>query len=87
METISKTKLINLILQSNYIKLSSPYDNAIIGFENKSKKCIYSVKKIITIIKKNNNLSKIEAIDYYFDNIYKDYNKAPIFLEDINYDK
>ena len=26
-------------------------------------------------------------INLYFDNIYKDYNKAPIFLEDINYDK
>jgi hypothetical protein len=83
---MKKTKLINLISQSNYIKLSSLYDNAIIGFENKSKKCIYSVKKIITIIKKNNNLWNIEAIDYYFDNIYKDSNKAPIFLEDFNYD-
>jgi len=83
---MKKTKLIKLISEGNYIKLSSPYDNAIIGFENKSKKCIYSVKKIITIIKKNNNLWNIEAIDYYFDNIYKDSNKAPIFLEDFNYD-
>ena len=84
---MKQIKIVNLILESNYVKLSSVYDDAIIGFENKSKKCIYSVKKIIAIIKKSNNISKIEAIDYYFDNIYKDYNKAPIFSEDINYDK
>lgn len=84
---MKQKKIHNLILESNTIKLSSVYDNAIIGFENKSKKCIYSVKKLIKLLKKNNNISKKEAIDYYFDNIYKDYNKAPIFLEDFNYDK
>jgi hypothetical protein len=84
---MKQKKIHNLILEGNFIKLSSIYDNAIIGFENKSKKCIYSVKKLIHILKTNNNISKKEAIEYYFDNLYKDYNKAPIFSEDINYDK
>ncbi len=84
---MKQIKILNLISESNYVKLSSVYDDAIIGFENKSKKCIYSVKKIIDIIKKSNNISKTEAINYYFDSIYKDCNKAPIFSEDINYDK
>jgi hypothetical protein len=84
---MNKEKINNIILEGNFLKITSDYNNAIIGFENKSKKCIYSVKKIIAIIKKNNNISKIEAIDYYFDNIYKDYYKAPIFSEDFNYDK
>ena len=83
---MKKTKLIKLISEGNFIKLSSIYDNAIIGFENKSKKCIYSVKKLIDILKTNNNISKKEAIEYYFDNLYKDYNKAPIFSEYINND-
>ena len=84
---MKQIKIINIILESNYIKLSSLYDNAIIGFENKSKKCIYSVKKLINILIINNNISKKEAIEYYFDNLYKDNNKAPIFSEDFNYDK
>jgi len=84
---MNQKKIYNIISEGNFIKLLSDYDDAIIGFENKSKKCIYSIKKIISIIKKSNNISKTEAIDYYFDNIYKDYNKAPIFSEDFNYEK
>lgn len=76
-----------VISEKNLIKISSFYDEAIIGFENKTNKCIYSVKKIVKILTSKNNLTKKEAIDYYFENVYSDESNSPIFSDDfLNYE-
>ena len=81
-------KIKKVILEKELIKISSFYDEAIIGFENKTNKCIYSIKKILKILITKNKISKKEAIDFYFENIYSDENNKPIFSDDfLNYDK
>jgi hypothetical protein len=50
------------------------FDNAIIGFEVKTNRLIYSVKKCIKILKKN--MPKEEAIDHFY---------MVVFPENINF--
>lgn len=85
-KTLSKIK--KVIPESNLIKLSSFYDEAIIGLENKSNKCIYSIKKIIKLLVLKNNLSKKEAINYFFEEVFIQEESEVIFSDDfLNYDK
>lgn len=85
-KTLSKIK--KVIPESNLIKLTSFYDEAIIGLENKSNKCIYSVKKIIKLLVFKNNLSKKEAIDYFFEEVFSQEVSEVIFSDDfLDYEK
>lgn len=85
-KTLSKIK--KVIPESNLIKLSSFYDEAIIGLENKSNKCIYSIKKIIKLLELKNNLSKKEAIDYFFEEVFSQEVSEVIFSDDfLDYEK
>lgn len=85
-KTLSKIK--KVIPESNLIKLSSFYDESIIGLENKSNKCIYSIKKIIKLLELKNNLSKKEAIDYFFEEVFIQEESDVIFSDDfLNYEK
>lgn len=85
-KTLSKIK--KVIPESNLIKLSSFYDEAIIGLENKSNKCIYSIKKIIKLLQLKNNLSKKEAIDYFFEEVFSQEVSEVIFSDDfLDYEK
>lgn len=82
------SKIKKVIPESNLIKLSSFYDEAIIGLENKSNKCIYSIKKIIKLLVLKNNLSKKEAINYFFEEVFIQEESEVIFSDDfLNYDK
>ena len=85
-KTLSKIK--KVIPESKLIKLSSFYDEAIIGLENKSNKCIYSIKKIIKLLVLKNNLSKKEAIDYFFEEVFIQEVSEVIFSDDfLDYEK
>lgn len=85
-KTLSKIK--KVIPESNLIKLSSFYDEAIIGLENNSNKCIYSIKKIIKLLVLKNNLSKKEAINYFFEEVFIQEESEVIFSDDfLDYDK
>lgn len=85
-KTLSKIK--KVIPESKLIKLSSFYDEAIIGLENKSNKCIYSIKKIIKLLVLKNNLSKKEAIDYFFEEVFSQEVSEVIFSDDfLDYEK
>jgi hypothetical protein len=82
------SKIKKVIPESNLIKLSSFYDEAIIGFENNSNKCIYSIKKIIKVLIFKNKFSKKDAVDYFFENIYNKEENKVIFSDDfLNYEK
>ena len=50
-------KIKKVILEKELIKISSFYDEAIIGFENKTNRCIYSVKKILKILITKNKIN------------------------------
>jgi len=58
------------------------FDSAIIGFEEKSYRLIYSIKKIIEILKKD--MDELDAIEYFEFNIYNSYigEHTPIYSYD-----
>ena len=64
--------------------LIDSFDNAIIGFEEKSMRLIYSNSKCIDILMNETNLSEEDAVEYFYFNIYNTYfgEKTPIFSKD-----
>jgi hypothetical protein len=60
------------------------FDDAIIGFDDKQMRLIYSMKKVIEILEKE-GMNNEEALDYYYYNIHGAYmgDKTPIWCVDI----
>ena len=62
------------------------FDNAIIGFDEHSQRVVYSAKKCIQILMKEERLSYNEALDFYNEisrPVSKQYHIEPIFCNDI----
>lgn len=62
------------------------FDKAIIGFDENSQRIIYSVKKIINLLIKEERMSYDEALEWYSRNMIKKNNTnkdEPIYCNDI----
>jgi hypothetical protein len=83
--SLKRERTLSLILQvygEKTLDKIEGFDKAIIGIEVATNKLIYSVKKIIKILKKN--IPEEEAVDHFYMVIFSEnqkFNKA-IFCED-----
>lgn len=62
------------------------FDKAIIGFDENSERVIYSVKKIINVLMKDERMTYDEALEWYGHNMASSRisnNKEPIYCNDI----
>lgn len=74
-------EILDLYTDEEFIILTG-YDDAVIGFDEKEFRLIYSVSKIIDILSKN--MTIYDALEYYYFNIESAYlgEKTPIFCQD-----
>lgn len=65
--------------------IADGFDNAIIGFDDKSYRLIYSVTKCINVLINENDMDEEEALDYFYYNVSGAYvgEKTPIFCDDL----
>ena len=62
------------------------FDKAIIGFDENSERAIYSVKKIINVLMKDERMSYDDALEWYqtyMDNGRPNNNNEPIYCNDV----
>lgn len=71
--------------QDENFLIADGFDNAIIGFDDKSFRLIYSVKKCINVLINENDMDEEEALDYFYYNVSGAYmgEKTPIFCDDL----
>lgn len=76
-------KLIDLY--GDEFSIAIGFDKALIGYDELSDRAIYSAKKCITILMKEERMSYEDAHDYYNNNVKtkKDHN-SPIFCNDLD---
>jgi hypothetical protein len=80
---IEKFKILYSDENVNIVTLDG-FDNAVIGIEEDDIRLIYSRKKIIKILMKENNWDELEARDFFFYNMsYTGGNNPIICLDDI----
>lgn len=82
---LKKAKILSLLIQvyqEKSLEKIEGFDNAVIGIEVKTNKLIYSVKKCISLLKKQMPID--EAIDHFYMEIYSEnvITKKAIFCED-----
>lgn len=83
-----KTKMLDLILENypeeEFLKADG-FDDAIIGVDSRETKLVYSVRKCIEILIKDDNMEPLDAYEYFYYNVEGAYvgDKTPIWVNDI----
>jgi len=75
-----------LDLYGNQFIIAIGFDNAIIGFDESSQRAIYSVKKIINILMKDERMTYNDALEWYHHNMANtriNNNNEPIYCNDV----
>jgi len=75
-----------LDLYGNQFIIAIGFDNAIIGFDEDSQRAIYSVKKIINILMKEERMSYDEALEWYSNYMASSrtsHKNEPIYCNDV----
>lgn len=73
-------------LYGKHFIIAIGFDNAIIGFDESSERAIYSVKKIINILIKEERMSYDEALEWYHEHMANprtNNNNEPIYCNDV----
>lgn len=71
--------------QDENFLIADGFDNAILGFDDKSNRLIYSITKCINVLINENEMDEEEAFDYFYYNVHGSYmgEKTPIFCDDL----
>lgn len=77
------SRIVERVGEENLL-VADGFDGAIIGYDSKTLRIVYSVKKSIELLMKESKMSQEEATEYFYFNVEGAYvgEQTPIWVED-----